>query len=311
MRTLITGAKGFVGKHLARHLLECGDEVLGADLQAGKVDLGGGRSFSCEALNIVDTAQCAQLITSYRPEVIYHLAGIAFVPEAEGDFSKALQVNVVGTNNIVRPCHLLRLGTTVLFVSSAEVYGKVPENLLPISEQTPLQPNNNYSLSKLMAELVVERYCRTGYVRSVVVRPFNHIGPCQDNRFVVSSFAYQLAQIAQGKVEPVLQVGNLEARRDFTDVRDIVRAYRLAVQHGQGVYNLCSGQAVAIQQILDMLIKISGLQVNITKDPARLRPSEVARVCGNSSKAERELGWQREFSLEATLRAVYEDWLTR
>ncbi|NLF24793.1 MAG: NAD-dependent epimerase/dehydratase family protein [Deltaproteobacteria bacterium] len=309
MRALVTGAGGFVGQHLVRHLLECGDEVMGVDMRAAPelIDT----EYTFRELNVCDGEACARLIGDFKPEVVYHLAAIAFVPEAENNFDRTLSINVGGTNNIVRTCHLLHSGATVLYVSSAEVYGKFEPDKLPLTEEAPLRPANNYSLSKVMGELVLQRYAQDGYVRGVIVRPFNHIGPGQDGRFVASSFAQQLAQIAKGQAEPVLRTGNLEAQRDFSDVRDIVRGYRLVAQKGSGVYNLCSGRAVSIRSMLDMLIQISGLQVRMEKDPSRMRASEIPVMYGSFEKARRELGWQPDHSLESTLTEIYQSCLKK
>jgi GDP-4-dehydro-6-deoxy-D-mannose reductase len=259
-------------------------------------------------VDITAPHSCADVIQKVRPEVVYHLAGIAFVPEAETDFARTLQVNVGGTANVVRQCHLLNTGISLLFVSSAEVYGQVPAHTLPIREETEVRPANNYSLSKRMAELVVERYGRIGSLRPTIARPFNHIGPGQDDRFVASNFARQLAAIALRRSAPVLEVGNLEARRDFSDVRDIVRAYRRIAETGVGVYNLGSGVPRSIQSVLDTLIAVSGLQVEIRQDPARMRGPEVMELYASTDKAWRECGWKPLIPFERSLEDVYRYW---
>lgn len=305
MRVLVTGACGFVGGYLIEHLRECGDEVL-----AGVID-SVQKKLPCETVkfDVTDMEACGRIINMFKPELIYHLAGIAFVPEAENNFDRALKVNVGGTNNIFRTCHLLQLKTTVLLVSSAEIYGRITPQDLPIRESTALRPANNYSLSKGMAEMVAHRYDQFGYVRSVIVRPFNHIGPGQNNRFVASSFAYQLAQIAKGHAPARMEVGNLQAKRDFTDVRDMVKAYRLAALKGSGVYNLGSGRSVSIQEMLDTLVRISGLKVQIDHDPARMRGSEVPDIYCSYEKAQKELDWRPTVPLQDTLSSIYQYWL--
>ena len=308
MKALVTGATGFVGNYLVNHLLQSGDEVCGTYIvvnglsDVGKVD--GCRYVECDVTN---EKLAQQLIADFQPDVVYHLAAIAFVPEAEGNFSKALEINVAGTNSIIRACTLLDKKVNFLFISSAEVYGR--STTFPVTEENPIAPNNNYSLTKIMAEFVLNRYVSANKISGVIVRPFNHIGPFQNDRFVVSSFAKQLALIANHKAEPVMKVGNLTSKRDFSDVRDIVRAYRLAALKGSGVYNLCSGQAYEIQDILDTLIKISGLKVAIKQDPERIRPSDTPINYGSYAKAERELGWHPEYKLEETLRDIYSYWL--
>ncbi len=213
------------------------------------------------------------------------------------------------TNNIVRACHLHQFKTKVVYISSAEVYGRIRPQDLPLTEVTPPKPGNNYSLSKLMAEQLMYRYEQGGYVVPVIMRPFNHVGPGQNQRFVASTFASQLAAIAVGKAPPVLSVGNLSARRDFSDVRDIVRAYRLGAERGSGIYNLGAGRSYAVQEVLDILIEISGLNVRIEQDPARMRAAEVPEVFGSYARAEHELGWRPTISLRDSLAQVYEHWL--
>jgi GDP-4-dehydro-6-deoxy-D-mannose reductase len=232
MRSLVLGADGFVGKHLVQHLQASGDDVFEGVRLPGKSD--GNQSL---IVDITKPDTLREAFRAARPEAVYHLAGIAFVPEAEEDFERTLQVNVAGTSNVARECHRLGTGISLVFVSSAEVYGAVLGDDLPITEQTPIRPANNYSLSKRMAELVVERYGRVGTVKTSIARPFNHIGAGQNERFVSATFALQLARIAHSKAPPELLVGNLEARRDFSDVRDIVRAYRLLAHSTGGIYN--------------------------------------------------------------------------
>ena len=307
MRALVTGASGFVGKFLVEHLVAEKDQVLGTTLTSAAAGL------PCETvrLDITDAVATAQIVSAYKPEVIYHLAGQAFVPEAENDFGRAISTNVAGTNNVFRVAHLMQQKIKLLLVSSAEVYGKVTARELPLNEQTPLRPQNNYSLSKGMAEMVAERYARHGHIEAVIVRPFNHIGPGQNNRFVASSFAHQLALIARGKSPPVITVGNLDARRDFTDARDIVRGYRLAMIKGQGTYNFGSGHSLPIRELLQCLIQACGLDVRIEQDPARMRPSEIPEVYGSIEKAKRDLGWEPKCSINDTLREIYEYWRDR
>lgn len=299
-----------MGRYLIAHLASSGDEVLATDHRVPE-NVPASASIRWETLDVANASQCTDLISQFEPEAIYHLAGIAFVPEAENNFDRALLVNVGGTNNIIRAVHLMHLGSRVVLVSSAEVYGRIEAADLPLTEDTRLRPANNYSLSKSMAELVAARYAQFGFVQPIIMRPFNHIGPGQDIRFVVSSFAHQLATIKAGKAEPVIRVGNLEARRDFSDVRDIVRAYRLAAAHGQGTFNLCSGTPVAIQTILDSLIDIAGIDVEVQKDSARMRPSEVPTLYGSYERAKQALGWEPEYGLRDTLAAVFADCLAR
>lgn len=308
MRALVIGAAGFVGNYLVKHLLERGDDVYAGTLKE-PVSLLPSTTF---AVDITDATSVGELIQRARPDVVYHLAGISFVPEAEADFDKTLKVNVGGTANVLRQAHLFSKKTSVLFVSSAEVYGQIASADLPIRETTLLRPANNYSLSKRMAELVAERFERHGMLRCTIARPFNHIGPGQDSRFVASNFAFQLARIAHGKAPATLHVGNLEARRDFSDVRDIVRAYRLLAEHGAGgIFNLGSGAPRSIQSLLETLIRVSGLSVTIEQDPARMRGPEVPELYGSYEKAQSAVGWTPQIAFEQSLADIYAYWFER
>lgn len=312
MRVLITGAGGFAGRHLTRHLLEAGDqpiltdhipgEYLG-DEQSGSTNTAPFVRLPIRELDICDAAACAALIAQEKPRVVYHLAGISFAPAADAQFANALNVNVAGVDNLCRALLNHTPESTFLLVSSSEVYGLSGE-LLPITEESNVAPANSYGLTKHFAEQVVERYRRRSNLKGVIVRAFNHIGPGQRVDFVVPSFAWQIAQIVRGERSPIISVGNLEARRDFTDVRDIVRGYRLAAQFGAGVFNLCSGRAVSIQFILDTLIAMAGREISISQDPARMRAAEIPEIYGSNQLAARQLGWQPEISIEQSLREV-------
>ena len=304
MRALVIGAGGFVGRYLVDHLRESGDEVVGTCNLSAQAQ----EDSSFHSLDITNGLEVGTLLQRIRPDVVYHLAGIAFVPEAEGNFEKTLQVNVAGTANVARYCASLDSKPALLFVSSAEVYGHVQPNELPIREDNPRRPANNYSLSKRMAELVVERYGRQGSFRCAIARPFNHIGPRQDPRFVASNFALQLARVARGQTPPVLEVGNLEARRDFSDVRDIVRGYRRIATSHQGVFNLGSGRAVSIHELLMTLIEISGCKVEIRQDPQRMRGPEVPELYGSIEHVRQLCGWSPEIPLRRSLEDTYRYW---
>lgn len=291
MKALITGAAGFVGAHLKAHLQSFGDEVLAKD------------SADFDIRNLEDTRTQIKLAS---PDVIYHLAGLSFVPQCEENFLSALDINVNGTENILRSAREFCPNATIVIISSGEVYGAVDPSKLPFKESDEINPVNNYSLSKAFAERLGMRAQSVFKQKTLIMRPFNHIGPGQNPKFVVPSFAQQLAAIKKGEKEPVLKVGNLSAKRDLTDVRDIVRGYRLAAIKGQGLYNLCSARNVSIQSVLDLLIEISGVSVKVEIDPSRLRPIDTAESRGSYDKAKRELGWEPEISLEKSLRDSFE-----
>ena len=305
MRALVTGACGFVGGYLVRHLAESGDKVC-ATMLATTLKL---PAVESKVLDVCDSAACHEALKSFAPEVVYHLAGLAFPPDAEKDFSRTLAINVGGTYNVIEACHKLGTKIRVVLVSSAQVYGKSSAEEQPLVETTAIRPADAYSLSKVMTENVALKFAADRNLSIVTMRPFNHIGAGQRQDFVVSNFAYQLARIAKGKHEPIIKIGNLTSKRDFTDVRDIARGYRLAALKGQGIYNLCSGSPVSIREILDRLIAISGLSVTIEEDPSRMRASDTPVLYGSYEKAKAELGWKPEYSLETSLRDSYTYWM--
>ena len=307
MRALVTGALGFAGRHLCEYLKSCGDTVLGTRIPGEAIDA----SIETEPLDVQDSVSCAKLVQDFQPDAVYHLAGIAFVPEAERDFERAVLVNSIGTYNMCKPTSQLSKETGFVLISSAEVYGKFSQEELPLHEGLTPRPANNYSASKLMAEVAITRFSYDSKHRAVSIRAFNHIGPRQNTAFVVASFANQLAQIAKKKSPPVMRVGNLDAKRDFIDVRDIVRGYRVAALKGRGIYNMCSGTAHSIQSILDTLIEISGLAVTIERDPSRMRPADTPEIRGSFAKAHQELGWRPELSIKQSLHDIYHYYLAR
>ena len=316
MRAIVTGASGFVGKHLIQELLNNKDEVLALHskkIYNHKSLTEKNNNLSNELVkyipvDITDLGDIIDILARFKPDIIYHLAAISFVPEAEENFKSALDVNVLGTHAIFKACNLLEKGIKVVLVSSGEVYGRINSSNLPISENCACNPANNYSLSKLMAEQVAHRFTQYNKVASVIMRSFNHIGSGQNERFVTSSFAKQLAKIALKKIEPILYVGNLSTKRDFSDVRDIVKAYRLGSVKGEGIYNLGSGHSVSILEILNQLIEISSIQVKVVEDPTKQRPSEIPDIYCTYNKAEKELGWKPLFTIKESLEEVYKYW---
>jgi GDP-4-dehydro-6-deoxy-D-mannose reductase len=304
MRALVIGAGGFVGGHLVTHLIESGDQVFSGVQFSGRNSLGGTEVL----VDITDVDSVARALEVAKPDVVYHLAGISFVPEAEEDFARTLRVNVTGTAHVAHQSLIVGGVSALVYVSSAEVYGAVSPGHLPINENTPINPKNNYSLSKRMAELTVEMYSRSGVIRCSIARPFNHIGPGQDKRFVTASFALQLARIARGHASAVMSVGNLEARRDFSDVRDIVRGYRLLGLSSGGTFNLGSGRARSIREVLETLIRISGIDVKIEQDPTRMRGPEVPELYGSYEAIKQACSWEPQIAFERSLEDVYRYW---
>jgi GDP-4-dehydro-6-deoxy-D-mannose reductase len=293
MRALITGGKGFVGHWLAAHLKDCGDEVVVVDVET----------------DVADGVALRKVVTEAAPEAIYHLAALTHVGESWDNPSQVLRVNVIGTAELLAAARALAVPPTVLVVSSAEVYGVVTPDQLPLNEATPTAPATPYAASKLAAEAVALQAWR-GYGQSViVVRPFNHIGPGQSPNFAVPALAKRIVE-ARKSGATSLQVGTLTTRRDFTDVRDVVVAYRLLVQHGQAgtIYNVCSGKDVAISDVAAELLTLAQADLELVTDPALVRPVDVPVLQGDASRLQAATGWVPSIPLATTLADVLASW---
>ncbi len=311
MRALITGINGFVGSYLAEYLLDQGHtEVWGLTRAPGRLPpFLDGRVTEVHAdLNDADATMRA--IVAARPTVIYHLAGQPFVPESFRDPAGTLSTNTLGALHIFLSLLELRSPTRVLVVGTNEEYGKITEEDLPIGELTPLRPANPYGVSKAAQSLLSYQYHLSHNLDIVRVRPFTHIGPRQNERFVTAAFARQIARIELGLQPPVVQVGNLSARRDFTDVRDMVRAYALTVEHGEpgAVYNVGSGQAVMVRELLDMLLAASTARVEVHLNPELMRPIDIPVVVCDASRLRERSGWAPSIPLEQTLGDILDYW---
>ena len=305
MRTLVTGASGFVGGHLVAHLLACGDDVLTVDhrdhVRAGADQV---------TLDINDTDALTHAIRTSSTDAVYHLAARSHVGESWSGGDELTRVNVDGTRSVVDACHAAGVGR-VLVVGSAEQYGPVPADRDAVGEDVPMQPLSPYGVSKLAAEkAALTAWSRDG-VPVVCVRAFNHTGPGQSPAFFVPGFA---GRIARAEADPAgdddIAVGNLDSVRDFTDVRDVVRAYRLLVERGHPgeAYNVCSGRDVAIQEIADRLLAQAGSSVRLVQDPSLMRPVEVPVLRGDPSRLSASTGWAPELPLDQTLADVLAHW---
>jgi GDP-4-dehydro-6-deoxy-D-mannose reductase len=256
--------------------------------------------------------ECVRSSSASARDAIVHLAGQAFVPVSLRDPLGTVDVNAAGTARLLEAVRGFRDAgggaVRTLIVSSAEVYGIHRPERMPLDESTPLRPANPYAASKAAAEAFALAWGRSYELDILVARPFNHIGPGQDERFAVATFARQLAAIAAG-APPVMLVGNLTAQRDFLDVRDVCEAYVALLAYGKGgeVYNICSGQAVRIQEVLRQLITIAHVPVEVREDPERMRPSDLPILVGYASKLRAATGWEPHRSLAETLRDVYAD----
>lgn len=313
-RALITGIAGFAGSHLAERLLDAGWEVAGLELPGVPRDnVAGLAGVRVEEADILDARATEGAVASAAPDVVFHLAAMSFVPAAEGAPRAALDVNAGGTLALLEACRRRAPGARVVVVSSSEIYGKVPPGGMPIGEDRAPAPANIYALSKLCAEEAARFYRRAHGTAAIILRPFNHIGPRQSPSFVSSSFARQIAEIEAGKREPVIDVGNLDAERDFTDVRDTVRAYALAAEKCAAgeAYNICSGRPRRIAELLELLLSLSTARIEVRTDPARLRKSDVPVFYGDGAKFAAATGWKAERPLEETLRDILDWWRGR
>lgn len=314
MRALITGLNGFAGSHLADFLLtQSNDEIFGAGIgdTANLAHLAGRVTF-IEG-NLTAPGFTGDLLARTQPERVYHLAGQAFPPISWQDPWTTLEINLRSQVNLLSAAARLNLSARILVIGSMDEYGRVEPHELPIRETTPLRPDSPYGVSKIAQDFLGLQFFLSHNLQVIRARPSNHIGPRQNEQFVTSNFAKQIAEIEIGKREPVLRVGNLTAQRDFTDVRDMARAYGLAIERGipGEVYNIGSERAVSIQHIVDVLISFSRVAIRIEHDPARMRPSDTPVMICDASKFRAQTGWHATIALETSLRDILDYWRER
>ncbi len=315
MSALITGGAGFAGSHLAEYLQAQGQEVV--VLAAENEDLKNLENLprlpSVERGDLRDAARLRELVSRLRPERVYHLAALSSPSESLHNPAITYDVNFNGTLHLLQVCRELGTACRFLCVSSSEVYGHAKEAELPFRESTPLRPVTPYAGSKAAAEMLAYQFSRSYGLPVVRVRPFNHTGPRQSPIFVCSDFARQIAEINLGLRPPSMTVGNIKVSRDFSDVRDIVRGYYLLLEKGTAgeVYQLGSGRATPLEEVLDILLELCCKHVDVTTDPSRLRASETLSLWGDISKTEQSVGWKPQYSLEVTLQDLVEYWLKR
>jgi len=313
-KVLITGITGFVGEHLAKHLLtQNTTEIIGTyRSDAGLTKFADHQdAVTLEKVDLLNREHVSQLIAKHKPQQIYHLAGSSATGTSFHSPDQSL------TNNILSSLFLLDVlkeqelqGTRVMVVSSADIYGLVAEKDLPIDEQTELRPLNPYAVSKIAQDYLGLQYHLAYGMDIVRVRPFNHIGPGQNDNFVLPSFAKQIVEIEKKQKDPVLSVGSLEAKRDFTDVRDMVRAYSLLMEKGETgeVYNIGSGESYQIKELLDMLLALTDQHITIQQDPTKLRPVEVPEFICDARKSNTLTDWKPEISMQQTLQDILDYW---
>ncbi|HEY9422183.1 MAG TPA: GDP-mannose 4,6-dehydratase [Thermoanaerobaculia bacterium] len=318
MRALITGITGFAGSHLAEYLLaEHSDvEVFGTfrwrsrmdnleDIDENKIKL-------VEA-DLRDYTSMHRALEISRPDVIFHLAAQSFVPSSWNAPNDTIVTNVTGQTNLFEAIRALKLDPVVQIACSSEQYGLVLPHEAPIKETNPLRPLSPYAVSKVAQDYLGYQYFQSYGLKAVRTRGFNHTGPRRGHVFVTSNFCSQVAAIEAGLQQPVIRVGNLEAIRDFTDVRDMVRAYWLAVTKATPgeVYNIATGKGIHIREMLDLVLSYSKVEVKIEVDPERLRPSDVEILIGDASKFQADTGWEPRIQFEQTVQDLLNYWRQR
>lgn len=309
-RTLITGANGFVGRQLCRTLQYAGQHVIALTASTVTSSLAADQHLQCD---IRDADALQRVIASTRPTHVIHLAAITHIPTSFADPLLTWQTNVMASLNLMEALRSQAPDAFTLFVSSSEVYGRSFGSGLAIDEQSACQPMNPYAASKHAGEIAVSEYFRQG-MRGVIARPFNHIGENQSPDFATASFARQIARAEAGLQPPVLRVGNLEAQRDFLDVQDVCKAYLKLMElpcgstEGSRCFNIASGKAHSIRNILETLLSLSPLQISVEQDPERLRPSDIPVAIGNNAAIRKATGWQPLIPLQDTLQRLLTFW---
>ena len=292
MKAFITGANGFVGGWLSDWLKSNGDEVSSLN----------------EKTDINDEDSMLNELEAFGPDVIYHLAALSHVGDSWGNPKEVFEVNALGTLTLTEVIKRLKTSPRLLIVSSAEVYGKVDEAELPISETRVVNPMTSYAVSKVSAEYIGLQAFQNG-LDVIVVRPFNHVGPKQSDKFVISGLAKRIVEAKLSGSNQII-VGNLSSRRDYTDVRSVVKGYRLLIDNGKAgeIYNICSGVDRSVLDIATELIRIAGVDIELVRDPALSRSSDVPVLRGNASKIESATGWQVDIDFISTLKDTLDYW---
>lgn len=310
MNILITGITGFVGKYLTKYLLEQDEnlKIYGTYIDQDESDnsqnnLPGVELIKCD---IASDLEVDDVVKKTQPDFIYHLAAMSSGDESDRD--KVFKVNVDGTINIIRSCQDLNKKIRIMLASTSYIYGSSNE-CQPFVESDKEKPVGIYAESKLEMERRAKEYLSNN-IEIIISRAFNHTGPGQIDNFVVPAFSKQIAEIEAGKIDPTLKVGNLEAIRDFLDVRDVIKAYYLLATQGKSgeIYNIASGSRYSIQEILDILLSLSKSEIKVEKDPNRMRPSDIACSIGSYEKIKKELGWSPKIDFNKTLRLTLDYW---
>lgn len=314
-RALITGITGFAGSHLAELLLKKGMAVYGISRPRSKTDNIDAikNEIRLEDADILDSHSIYSIMVKIKPDYVFHLAAQSFVQSSWASPANTMEINVVGSVHLFEAIRRAEIDSVIQIACSSEEYGLVLKNEIPVKEENPLRPQSPYAVSKVAMDYLGYQYHQSYGMKIVRTRGFNHTGPRRGEVFVTSNFARQIAEIEKGKRKPVIEVGNLEAKRDWTDVRDIVRGYLLAVEKGESgeVYNICSGRAWKVKEMLDLLLGKTKIKVKIKQVPERMRPSDVPILIGDYSKFYRKTGWKPEIPFEKTMEDLLNYWRER
>ncbi len=310
MRALIIGAGGFVGGYLIRELSSRGWEVTATKLPQEKITE---ENCAVRDLDILNEADISALLADVKPDLIFHLAAQSSVALSWKKPALTVDINIKGSVNLLEAVRNSGLSPRLILIGSAEEYGYAANLDVPVDESVAPDPGNIYAVTKYTQNMLGRLYSRAYKMDIISVRAFNHIGPGQAPQFVVSDFCRQAADIEKKLKEPVIRVGNLSAKRDFTDVRDIVRAYAELALNGRAgeTYNVGSGKAVTIQSILDMIISLSSAEISVEIDKTRFRPADIPRIEADISKLNRDTGWKPELNLEDSVNDILRYWRTK
>lgn len=308
MRAMIIGAAGFVGPYLAKAIkqyMNC--EVVATKLPNEKVIIPEAKMID---LNILDSDQIASVLNDERPDYIFHLAAQSSVALSWKKPALTIDINIKGALNLLDVIRTLSFRPRVLIIGSGEEYGHITDDQVPIKEDTTLHPGNVYAVTKVTQNMLATIYAQAYGLNLIMTRSFNHIGPKQIPQFVIADFCSQVVKIEKGQQEPVIRVGNLSVKRDFTDVRDVVRAYTLLVQYGKSgeTYNVGSGHAIKIQDILNLILTKTDRKIAVEVDSNKLRPVDVPIIEADTSKIYKDTGWKPEISLDQTIEETLNYW---
>lgn len=307
MRSLVIGGAGFAGRYLAQHLFSQGHEVTVTRMPLQKADIAGASVYE---LNILDQMAVLEVLKRTEPDFVFHLAAQSSVAVSWKDPQMTVDVNIKGSTNVLDGLSRMKKKPRVLLVGSSEEYGKVLPKEMPVCETAPVRPVNIYAATKACQNMMGRIFAQAYGMDIVMVRAFNHIGPGQAPIYVVSDFCRQVAMIEAGKKEAVIRVGNLSARRDFTDVRDVVRAYTLLVERGQvgETYNVGCGHAACIRDILQIILDQSHVRIRVEEDKKKMRPVDVPVIEADIHKLQEAVGWKPQISLEQTIEEMLDYW---